>query len=123
METHYLNMHANFTTAEQLDRAVNLHMLQHNGSLTISDVAVLGTIRRHSEEHGAAHLPYSTIEAEIGRSNITVRRAIRKLVELKIIEKVHYIQPVMRGLGANIYVILPNVMVVDEQTSDGMLLQ
>ena len=107
METHYLNMHANFTTAEQLDRAVNLHMLQHNGSLTISDVAVLDTIRCHSEEHGAAHLPYSTIEAEIGRSNITVRRAIRKLVELKIIEKVHYIQPVMRGLGANIYVILP----------------
>ena len=123
MNTHYLKTHANFTTAEQLDRATKLHMLQHNDSLTISDVQVLNTIRRHSKEHGAAHLPYSTIEAEIGRSNITVRRAIRKLVELKIIQKVHYIRPVMQGLGANIYVILPYGLVVDGQTSDGVLLQ
>src|SRR5690606_16663877 len=44
----------------------------------------------------------------IKKSNATVRRAIRKLVKLEIIERIHYIRPVMSGLGANIYVIKPN---------------
>ena len=43
----------------------------------------------------------------IGKSNVTVRRAIRKLEKLGIIERIHYIRPVMNGLGANIYTILP----------------
>ncbi|MDN4605880.1 hypothetical protein [Sporosarcina highlanderae] len=68
---------------------------------------MLDIIRRYSVKYGAAHLKHETIEAATGESNVTVRRAIRKLVQLGIIEKVRYIRPVMRGLGANIYTILP----------------
>ena len=55
----------------------------------------------------AAHLKHETIETKLGLSNSTVRRAIRKLIKLRIIERIHYIRSVMIGLGANIYVILP----------------
>ena len=64
-------------------------------------------IRRYSVKYGAAHLKHETIEKAIKKSNATVRRAIRKLEQLDIIERIHYIRPVMSGLGANIYVIKP----------------
>jgi len=69
--------------------------------------AVLDMIRRYSVKYGAAHLKHETIEKAIKKSNATVRRAIRKLEKLEIIERIHYIRPVMSGLGANIYVIKP----------------
>ena len=64
-------------------------------------------IRRYSVKYGAAHLKHETIEKAIKKSNATVRRAIRKLEKLDIIKRIHYIRPVMSGLGANIYVIKP----------------
>ena len=70
--------------------------------------AVLDMIRRYSVKYGAAHLKHETIEKAIKKSNATVRRAIRKLEKLGIIERIHYIRPVMSGLGANIYVIKPS---------------
>jgi DNA-binding Lrp family transcriptional regulator len=72
-----------------------------------TDRAVLDMIRRYSVKYGAAHLKHETIEKAIKKSNATVRRAIRKLDQLDIIERIHYIRPVMSGLGANIYVIKP----------------
>jgi len=69
--------------------------------------AVLDMIRRYSVKYGAAHLKHETIEKAIKKSNATVRRAIRKLEKLNIIERIHYIRPVMSGIGANIYVIKP----------------
>ncbi|WP_438296617.1 hypothetical protein [Sporosarcina sp. FA15] len=65
---------------------------------------VLDTIRRYSVKYGAAHLKHETIEKTIKKYNAIVRRAIRKLEKLEIIERIHYIRPVMSGLGANIYV-------------------
>lgn len=108
MNTHYLKQHAHFSNAEELNMATDLHILQHRKSLTVSDLQVLDAIRRHSEEHGAAHLKCTAIEYETGKSNATVRRAIRKLVKLEIIRKVHFIQPVTMGLGGNVYAVLPN---------------
>ena len=52
-------------------------------------------------------MKHETIEKAVKKSNATVRRAIRKLEKLDIIERIHYIRPVMSGLGANIYVIKP----------------
>jgi len=72
-----------------------------------TDRAVLDMIRRYSVKYGAAHLKHETIEKAIKKSNATVRRAIRKLEKLDILERIHYIRPVMSGLGANIYVIKP----------------
>ncbi|MCG7344039.1 hypothetical protein MHZ92_07840 [Sporosarcina sp. ACRSL] len=105
--THYLQQYARFNTIAEMDAAAEQHLALHWDELTKSDRHVLDVIRRYSVKYGAAHLKHGTIEEAIGKSNITVRRAIRKLVNLQIIEKVHYIRPVMSGLGANIYIILP----------------
>ncbi|WP_432357003.1 hypothetical protein [Sporosarcina sp. UB5] len=105
--THYLANYARFNTTAEMDAAAEQHLLLHWDELTKSDRQVLDVIRRYSVKYGAAHLKHVTIEKATGKSNVTVRRAIRKLVKLEIIEKVHYIRPVMSGLGANIYIILP----------------
>ncbi|MFS0576430.1 hypothetical protein AB1K83_12395 [Sporosarcina sp. 179-K 3D1 HS] len=104
---HYLKEYSKFTTIAEMDAAAEQHLSLHWDNLTKSDRQVLDVIRRYSVKYGAAHLKHGTIENATGKSNITVRRAIRKLVNLHIIEKVHYIRPVMSGLGANIYIILP----------------
>lgn len=111
--THYLKQYTKFNSIEQLDSAAEQHAKRHWDKLTKSDRHVLDVIRRYSVKYGAAHLKHGTIEEAIGKSNVTVRRAIRKLVTLEIIEKVHFIRPVMSGLGANIYIILP----FDDQTT------
>lgn len=70
-----------------------------------TDRDVLDVIRRYSVKFGAAHLKHDTVAKVIGKSNTTARRAIRKLVQLGIINRIHYVRPVMNGLGANIYAI------------------
>lgn len=72
-----------------------------------TDRIVLDMIRRYSVKFGAAHLKHETIATNIGKSTVTVRRVLRKLAQLGIIERISYIRPVMSGLGANIYAILP----------------
>jgi len=75
--------------------------------MNTTERAVLDMIRCYSVKYGAAHLKHERIEKAIKKSNATVWRAIRKLEKLEIIERIHYIRPVMSGLGANIYVIKP----------------
>ncbi len=105
--THYLKDYAYFTNKFDLDRAASQHRAEHFQQMNKTDRAVLDIIRQYSVKYGAAHLKHDTIASAIGKSNVTVRRAVRKLVELKIIEKTHYVRPVMNGLGANIYAVLP----------------
>ena len=105
--TYYLTNYAYFTNKFDLDRAASSHRAEHWQAMNDTDRAVLDVIRQYSVKYGAAHLKHDTIAAAIGKSNITARRAVRKLVELKIIEKTHYVRPVMNGLGANIYAVLP----------------
>lgn len=107
MMIHYLKEYARFATTAEMDTAAEQHVLRHWDELTKSDRQVLDVIRHYSVKYGAAHLKHATIEEITGKSNVTVRRAIRKLAALHIIEKVHFIRPVMSGLGANIYIILP----------------
>lgn len=106
--TNYLAEYAYLTDGFDLDRAANEHKLNHWRAMNNSDHDVLNVIHYYSEEFGAAHLKHDTIAAAIGKSNVTVRRAIRKLVKLGIIDRVHYIRPAMNGLGANIYAIRPS---------------
>ncbi|MCM3636583.1 hypothetical protein M3152_02535 [Sporosarcina luteola] len=95
---HYLKQYSRFATVTEMDAAAEQHLLLHWDELTKSDRQVLDVIRRYSVKYGAAHLKHGTIEDATGKSNVTIRRAI---------EKVHFIRPVMSGLGANIYIILP----------------
>ncbi|MEK5071440.1 helix-turn-helix domain-containing protein [Sporosarcina sp. FSL K6-1508] len=103
----YLTEHAHFTNTNDLDEATLQHAHAHWNSMNQTERAVLDMIRRYSVKYGAAHLKHETIEKAIKKSNATVRRAIRKLEKLEIIERIHFIRPVMSGLGANIYVIKP----------------
>ncbi len=105
--TTYLTEYAYFTNKQDLDMTARQHVLAHWNAMNHTERAVLDMIRRYSVKYGAAHLKHETIEKAIKKSNATVRRAIRKLEQLDIIERIHYIRPVMSGLGANIYVIKP----------------
>ena len=81
--THYLKKYARFTNTAEMDAAAEQHLLLHWDELTKSDRQVLDVIRRYSVKYGAAHLKHGTIEDATGRSNVTVRRAIRKLVNTR----------------------------------------
>ncbi len=105
--TTYLKDYAHFTNTQDMDEATRRHVIKNWSDMNPTDRAVLDMIRRYSVKYGAAHLKHDTMAAKIGKSNVTVRRAIRKLESLGIIERIHYIRPVMNGLGANIYTILP----------------
>lgn len=112
--THYLQNYAYFTNKFDLDHAASTHRAEHWQAMNPTDRAVLDIIRQYSVKYGAAHLKHDTIAERIGKSNVTVRRAIRKLIALKIIEKTHFVRPVMNGLGANIYAIKPFEDTVEE---------
>ncbi|WP_153732113.1 winged helix-turn-helix transcriptional regulator [Sporosarcina obsidiansis] len=105
--THYLSSYARFTNKEEMDVAVFQHVELHWNTMNKTDRAVLEMIRCYSVKYLASHLKHQTIETKLGLSNSTVRRALRKLEKLEIIERIHFVRPIMSGLGANIYVILP----------------
>lgn len=107
--TTYLKAYSHFTNTQDMDEAAHCHVIENWNKMNPTDRAVLDMIRRYSVKYGAAHLKHDTLADAIGKSNVTVRRAIRKLEKLGIIERIHYIRPVMNGLGANIYTILPFV--------------
>lgn len=103
----YLADYAHITNKHEIERAVKQHILINWNEMNGTDRAVLDIIRRYSFTFGAAHLKHDTIEKAVKKSNATVRRTIRKLEKLDIIERIHFIRPVMSGLGANIYTIKP----------------
>ena len=118
--THYLTNYAYFTNKFELDEAAAKHKHEHWNEMNHTDRDVLDVIRRYSVKFGAAHLKHDTIAEAIGKSNVTARRAVRKLVNLGIIDKIHYVRPVMNGLGANIYAIRPysDPAKIDQTTQD-----
>ncbi|MCM3711955.1 helix-turn-helix domain-containing protein [Sporosarcina luteola] len=90
--THYLKEYSRFNTIEEMDAGAEQHTMSNWDEMTKSDRLFLDVIRRYSVKYGTAHLKHGTIEEAIGKSNVTVLRAIRKLVNLGIIEKFHYIR-------------------------------
>ncbi|EGQ26812.1 hypothetical protein HMPREF9372_1203 [Sporosarcina newyorkensis 2681] len=105
--THYLSQYARFQKKIEIDTAARQHVDLHWNAMNKTDRTVLEMIRCYSVKYLAAHLKHQTIETKLNVSNSTVRRTLRKLEKLQIIERIHYVRPVMSGLGANIYVILP----------------
>lgn len=105
--THYLSPHAKFTNVEAMDTAAHQHADIHYNAMNKTDRAVLEMIRCYSVKYLAAHLNHETIEKKLNVSNSTVRRSLRKLATLEIIERIQFVRPITNGLGANIYVILP----------------
>ena len=104
----YLYEYSTFETVEALNEAIDGHIQRNQYELNETDRTVLITLSRYSVKYkGVSHLKVSTIAEIVGKSVITVRRALNKLVALNIIEKQTFMRAKSGGNGANIYVILP----------------
>ncbi|MEK4025972.1 winged helix-turn-helix transcriptional regulator [Sporosarcina sp. FSL W7-1283] len=108
--TNYLAGHTRFMDQDELDQAVREHLERNWKSTNRTDRAVFELIHSQSGASLVAHLTQREMEEELKVSNSTVRRAIRKLIELGMIRRVPFIDPDTQGPGANIYVILPVVL-------------
>lgn len=114
----HLTEYSHFKSKEALDEATRKHRKRNWNKMNVTDHGVLEMIWLHARKFGAAQLTHESIALEIKKSNVTVRRSIRKLEQLGIIDRHHYIRPDMNGLGPNIYSIRPfneYPFVVDER--------
>lgn len=105
----YLQQYAQFTSVKEMDEHVQRHIEQSFNKITNSTRKVLYAIAGRSLRFiGASHLKIETIAKDVSVSDKTVGRAIKKLVELGILEKFNSTKK--NGIkGANIYSILPFV--------------
>lgn len=107
MAFEYLSEHATFNSVEDMDSNVKKHIDKYRLDLTVSERAIVFMIAGRSLMYpGASHLKAETIADKTSTSRSTVMRGIKKLISLKIIEKVA--QTKLNGIkGASIYKILP----------------
>ncbi|TQR26958.1 helix-turn-helix domain-containing protein [Lysinibacillus sphaericus] len=107
MAFEYLATYKTFESIADMDKSVEDHIAAHYYDLTESERAIVIALSQRSLMYpGASHLKAETIAEATGTSRSTVMRAIKKLVELNIIEKVK--QTKLNGIkGASIYKILP----------------
>lgn len=110
--TNYLSRYANFNTVEEMDTAAHQHVDIHGSSMNKTDRAGFEMIRCYTVKYLAVNLMHQNIET---------RRGLQQLEKHEIIYRFHYVRPVVRGRGANVYVILP---VVDQgKVNDGTTVQ
>ncbi|MEK5207459.1 helix-turn-helix domain-containing protein [Psychrobacillus sp. FSL H8-0510] len=107
MAFEYLQEHSTFKSVEVMDSNVKKHIDKYRLDLTTSERAIVFMIAGRSLMYpGASHLKAETIADKTNTSRSTVMRGIKKLISLKIIEKVT--QTKLNGIkGASIYKILP----------------
>ncbi|PIC64083.1 hypothetical protein CSV79_08475 [Sporosarcina sp. P13] len=105
--THYLTKHARFTNQIELHAAVHEHIDMHWRAINKTDRTVLELLHSCSVDYLAAHISHQEMQKKLKMSNSTVRRTLRKLEKLRIIQRIPFVKPELSGLGANIYVILP----------------
>ncbi|MGM9950702.1 MAG: helix-turn-helix domain-containing protein [Lysinibacillus sp.] len=105
----YLKQFATFEAVEEMDEHVAKHMVRHGAVLTEMEQQVVHKIASHALAYpGAAHLKAETIAKGLKISTKTVYRAVGKLGELGVVERVPTKK--LNGIkGANIYRILPFV--------------
>jgi len=113
MAFEYLAQYTTFDSVEDMDQAIEERIKDDRFNLTKSERAIVFAIKSHCLDYpGTCHLRNETIAKEVGVSLFTVSRAIKKLVELKIIGKAN--RSKLNGIkGANIYYFLPQNDVSD----------
>ena len=102
-----LKKYAHFTDTQAMDDATRHHIDAHSKELNKTDKAILESIRLHSVSQCATKLLVKTIADEVGKSKLTVRRSLSKLVRLNIIDRISTYRPINVGQGASILVIRP----------------
>ena len=107
MAFEYLAAYATFHSVEDMDLNVKQHIDKYRLDLTANERAIVFAIAGRSLMYpGASHLKAETVCKTVGISRSTFMRAIKKLAEVGIIEKVN--QTKLNGImGANVYKILP----------------
>ncbi len=105
----YLREYQTFESVAELNAAIKSHLYINNFGLNDTDKDVLTIIAQHAAKYpGVAHLKAATIADKVGKSIVTVRRVINRLVNFGIIEKVPTLRKVSGGKGANILRIMPH---------------
>lgn len=122
---HYLSDYQTFNSKHELNHHVAMHEKAHSDDLTANNRTILRFIARYSVKYaGASHLKVATIAEGTGMSDRTIRRTVKKLQSLGIIEVIKTSRKKSGGDGANIYVIREYVAErltdrqVDEKASD-----
>lgn len=106
--SHYLSEYQSFDNKYELNNAIYEHIRRNSPNLNETERSTLKAIARYAVKFaGVAHLKAETIAGLIDKSIKTARRAVNKLDELGIIEKVYTTRKVNGGKGANIIVIQP----------------
>jgi len=107
MAFEYLAEYTTFDSVEDMDLQINERIKEERFNLTKSERAIVFAIKSHCLDYpGVCHLKNETVAKEVGVALITVSRAIKKLVDLKIIGKAN--RSKRNGIkGANIYFFLP----------------
>lgn len=103
----YLAKYQTFKTVREMDEAIAEHLARNKYKLNETDRDVIMMLAQYSVKFtGVSHLKVKTIAGHIGKSEITVRRVLKKIAELRIIERIKFTRPVSGGNGANIYIFL-----------------
>jgi DNA-binding Lrp family transcriptional regulator len=102
-----LKKYAHFTDTQAMDEATRNHIDAHSKALNKTDRAILESIRLHSVSQCATKLLVKTLADAVGKSTLTVRRSLSKLVRLNIIDRIATYRPINVGQGASILLIKP----------------
>src|SRR5690606_27301409 len=104
----YLAKYQTFANKQELNEAMADHLNRCKYELNETDREVLIMLSRYAVKYvGVAHLKVATIAKAVGKSNITIRRILNKLVDFHILEKRTFIRETSGGNGANLYILLP----------------
>lgn len=104
MQTFKLEEYQTFESVEEMDKAITEYKKVVGYELNKTDRAVLEFLQRHScKVPGVSYLLMETIANGVGKSIRTIRRVMKKLQDLFIIEKVQTIRKKRGGYGANVF--------------------
>lgn len=105
---HNLKKYSLFTSKDELNKAIYIHLNQHDKSLNKTDRKLLELISRYSvKNNGVAYLKVSTMADNLKVSTRTIKRVMAKIELLGIIKRISTLRKVFGGYGANIIQILP----------------
>ncbi|WP_051508666.1 helix-turn-helix domain-containing protein [Sporosarcina sp. D27] len=100
----YLAEYQTFESKNELNDAIDIHIERNNFALNETERSIFLMLSRYAVKFpGVAHLKSDTIAKAIGKTSRTIRRAIAKLIELGMIERLEFMRSVAGGNGANIY--------------------
>lgn len=115
-----LRGYQNFSSAVEMSQAVESHVASND--LNETELRVLRVLEFRSKAFpGACWIKVDTICGVVKKSDATVRRALRKLTELNIIEKIGTIREKSGGKGANVYVIRATESTCDRSNDQSIM--